>query len=307
LPTPEFLIERLNSAAGAKDRFGSTAADVLRIAELIAAADQDWDQVSITAFQDQQGIHTKVWGKLIAIQKDQRLKPLQDVLPASYTALYALVVMSDEEFSAAVSQGLLNLKPLSSRAILDWTKAYRLKGTGIEKEVPLTLVLRDDLTNQQHQDLLTALKKIALQFGAEVREGKRGLLQTEVKAEARATLAAQIEEELMQEIAQVFSDAPDELKSRFGICNAADLIAAPRGTFTGFFQNLVGKVKVEFWKQFGRAYCLKIARDFNLTDSRAERFQLKKRIEDNFKQTWGPQINGFDAVTDEILTTYMSK
>jgi len=307
VPTPVFLNERLKSAAGAKDRFGSTAAEVLDTAALIAAADQDWDQASVAAFQKEQDIHPKVWGKLVAIHKDQRLKPLQEQLPASYTALYALVVMSDEEFGAAVSEGLLDLKSLSSRAILDWTKAYRLKGTGIEQEVPLTLVLKQDLSTEQHQELLQALKRVAEQFGAEVREGKRGLRQAEVKAEARATLASRIEEALMKEIAQVFAEAPEDLKSRFGISSAGDLIAAPRATFTGFFQNLVGKVKIEFWRQFGRAYLLKIARDFNLTESRAERFQLKKRILENFKPTWSPQIVGFVAMCDEIVMTYMSK
>lgn len=305
--TPGFLNERLKSAAGAKDRFGATAADVLETAALIAAADQDWDQASVAAFQKEQEIHPKVWGKLVAIHKDQRLKPLQEQLPASYTALYALVVMSDEEFSAAVSEGLLELNPLSSRAILDWTKAYRLKRTGIEQELPLTLVLKEDLSAERQQDLLSALKQVADQFGAEVREGKRGLRQAEVKAEARATLASHIEEELMREIGKVVAESPEDLKSRFGTGSAGDLIAAPRATFTGFFQNLVGKVKIEFWRQFGRAYLLKIARDFNLTDSRAERFQLKKRIQEDFKPTWGPQIPGFNEMSDEILKTYMSK
>jgi len=307
VPTPVFLNERLKSAAGAKDRFGSTAAEVLDTAALIAAADQDWDQASVAAFQKEQDIHPKVWGKLIAIHKDQRLKPLQEQLPASYTALYALVVMSDEEFSAAVSEGLLDLKSLSSRAILDWTKAYRLKGTGIEQEVPLTLVLKQDLNAEQQQHLLAALKDLAVQFGAEVREGKRGLRQAEVKAEARATLASRIEEALMKEIAQVVAEAPDDLKSRFGITSAGDLVASPRATFTGFFQNLVGKVKIEFWRQFGRAYLLKIARDFNLTESRAVRFQLKKRILEDFQPTWSPQIAGFEAMCDEIVMTFMSK
>ena len=307
VPAPVFLKERLKSAAGAKDRFGATAAEVLGTAELIAAADQDWDKATIAAFQKEQEVHPKVWGKLVAIHKKQRLKDYLDQLPASYTALYALVVMSEDEFSAAVDAELLKTKNLSSRAILDWTKAYRLKRTGIEQEMPLTLVLKEDLSAERQQDLLVALKQVAVQFGAEVREGKRGLRQAEVKAEGRATLASHIEEELMREIGEVVAEAPEDLKSRFGISSAGELIAAPRATFTGFFHNLVGKVKIEFWRQFGRAYLLKIARDFNLTDSRAERFQLKKRIQEDFKPTWGPQIPGFNEMSDEILKTYMSK
>ena len=307
-PTTKELADRLTAPLGSKDRFGRNGAAVLVTAGLVAAANASWDKGTIGTFQDNQKLHPKVWDKLVAIARCENLKVLPEkYLPASYTALYALVVMSEDEFSAAVDAELLKTKNLSSRAILDWTKAYRLKGTGIEQEMPLTLVLKEDLSAERQQDLLVALKQVAVQFGAEVREGKRGLRQAEVKAEGRATLASHIEEELIREIREVVAEAPEDLKSRFGICSAGDLIAAPRATFTGFFQNLVGKVKIKFWRQFGRAYLLKIARDFNLTDSRAERFQLKKRIQEDFKPTWGPQISGFYEMCDEILKTYMRK
>jgi len=306
-PTPEFLNERLQSAPGTKDRFGATAAEVLETAALIAAADQDWDKASIAAFQDQQKIHQKVWGKLVSIAKSTNLQSLStEDLPASYTALYALVVMTPQELKAAVAEEVIRSNA-SSRSILDWTKAFRLRGTGIEQEVPLTLVLRQEMTSEQQQTLLEALKEVADHYGADLLEGKGGVKQASIKSDRRKALAQQIEEDLMQEIGAVVAGAPDDLKYRFGVSNAADLISAPRATFTGFFQNLVGKIKIEFWKQYGRAYCLKIARDFNLTESRAERFQLKKRIQDDFKPTWGPQINGFDGLCDQVVATYMSK
>jgi hypothetical protein len=125
------------------------------------------------------------------------------------------------------------------------------------------------------------------------------------KAEARQAKAQEIEEHLMQETAAVVSGAPEELKSRFSICSAADLIEGPRATFTGFFQNLEGKVEGLFWRNHGRAYCLKIARDFNLTDSRAERYQLKKRLEVTVKK-WKDKIGGFEEMVQEILATYMT-
>jgi hypothetical protein len=306
-PTTEELADRLTAPLGSKDRFGSNGAGVLVTAGLVAAANASWDKGTIGTFQDNQKLHPKVWDKLVAIARSENLKGLPEKsLPASYTALYALVVMSDEEFSAAVAQELLKAENLSSRAILDWTKAYRLRGTGIGNEVPLTLVLADDLTPQQHKDLLSALKETAGKFGAQVLEGKGGVKQSGLKADRRKALASEIEEHLMQEIAAVVSGAPEDLKTRFGIRSASDLIEGPKATFTGFFQNLVGKVKIEFWRQFGRAYLLKIARDFNFTDSRAERFQYKKRIADAV-QNWESKIAGFDAMADQILTTYMSK
>jgi hypothetical protein len=168
------------------------------------------------------------------------------------------------------------------------------------------LVIREDLTTKDQQNLLDALKETAGRFGAEVREGKGGVKQAEVKAEARRTLAAQIEEELIQEIGQVVASAPEDLKERFGIRTAAELLEAPRGTFTGFFQNLEGKVEGAFWRNHGRAYCLRIARDFNLTESRAERYQFKKRLEEAVTK-WKDDIQGFEDMVSGILTTYMSR
>ena len=307
MTTPVFLKDRLQSAAGSKDRFGATAAEVLETADLIAAADHDWDKGTIAAFQKEQEIHQKVWGKLVSIAKSTNLQSLPpEDLPASYTALYALVVMTTEELKAAGAEGVIRSNA-SSRSILEWTKAFRLRGTGIEQELPLTLVLRQEMNEEQQHDLLEALKEVADQYGADLLEGKGGVKQASIKSDRRKALAQQIEDELIQEIGAVVASAPDDLKHRFGVSTAIDLISAPRATFTGFFQNLVGKVKLEFWKQFGRAYCLKIARDFNLTESRAERFQLKKRIQDDFKSTWGPQIRGFEAECDEIMATYMNK
>jgi hypothetical protein len=306
VPTPEFLSGHLSAPSGSKERFGTTAAAVLETAALVAAADQDWGKDAVTAFLREQDIHQKVWGKLVAISRSINLHSLPPKeLPASYTALYALVVMTPQELKAAESEGVIKSNA-SSRSILEWTKAFRLRGTGIEQEVPLTLVLRQDLTAEQHKDLMEALKEVADQFGAEVREGKGGVKQSELKAEARATRALQIEEDLMEEIGAVVLAAPENLKQQFGVTSAGDLFTGPRATFTGFFQNLVGKVEGAFWREYGRAYCLKIARDFNVTESRADRHQLKKRIE-AASEKWSQEIEGFKAMTNQVIASYMTR
>jgi len=68
----------------------------------------------------------------------------------------------------------------------------------------------------------------------------------------------------------------------------------------------VGKVDGVFWSQFGRAYCLKFARDFNATESSAERFQLKDRLQKAMEK-WGKQIQGFEERVSDVRATYMSK
>ncbi len=308
MPTPRSLGERLSAASGSKDRFGSSAAEVLDLAQQVADAHSDWDKTTIAAFQKDQDIHPKVWGKLVSIAKSKNLRSVpEEDLPASYTALYALEVMKDEELAAALKEGLVR-STSSTRSILDWTKAYRLRGTGIEQEIPLTLVLREDLVPQDQQDLLEALKEVANKYGADLMEGKGGVKQAAIKSDLRKVLAEQIEEDLMREIGAVVANAPDDLKDKFKVQSALDLISGPRETFTGFFQVLEGKAKEVFWQKYGRAYCLKIARDFNLTESRAERYQLRQRIDKAIKR-WGTEysIEGFKETAEDIKATYMAR
>jgi len=303
---PVFLSERLQSAAGAKDRFGASAAEVLEIADSVAGADQDWDKATVAAFQKEQEIHQKVWGKLVSIAKSTNLRSLSpEDLPASYTALYALVVMSPQELKAAGAEGVISANA-SSRSILEWTKAFRLRGTGIEQEVPLTLVLRQEMTAEQQQDLMEALKGVADQFGADLLEGKGGVKQASIKTDLRKVLAQQIEEDLMQEIGAVVESAPEDLKGKFKVQGPLDLISGTREQFTGFFQVLEGKAKEVFWQKYGRAYCLKIARDFNLSESRAERYQLRKRLDMSIER-WGIErsISGFKEIAEDVKVTFM--
>lgn len=308
VPTPVSLSERLQSAAGAKDRFGATAVEVLETAAQIASADQDWDKATIATFQREQDIHQKVWGKLVSIAKSTNLQSLPpEDLPASYTALYALVVMTPQELKAAGAEGVVRSNA-SSRSILEWTKAFRLRGTGIEQEFPLTLVLRQEMTSEQQQDLLDALKQVADEFGADLLEGKGGVKQASIKTDLRKVCAQQIEEDLLREIGTVVAGAPEDLKGKFKVQGPQDLISGTREQFTGFFQVLEGKAKEVFWQKYGRAYCLKIARDFNLTDSRAERYQLRKRL-DMAIERWGIErsIDGFKEIAEEIKATFMGR
>jgi hypothetical protein len=99
------------------------------------------------------------------------------------------------------------------------------------------------------------------------------------------------------------SDAPDALKRQFQVESAADLISGSREQFTGFLKVLEGKEgKSIFWKKYGRAYCLKYARDFNLTDLRAERYQLKKRVS-MAMELWGIEnaVPVFQKTADDVI------
>jgi len=50
---------------------------------------------------------------------------------------------------------------------------------------------------------------------------------------------------------------------------------------------------------------LKLPCDFNFTESRAERYQLRQRIKDAVKKN-SAEVNGFKEMASGILTGYMS-
>jgi len=305
-PTPLQLAEHLQATPGSKERFGTSASAVLQTARMVAAADSAWDKGTVSAFQDQEKIHSKVWGKLVSIAGSTNLASVADEhLPASYTALYALVVMAPNELEIAKQEGVIRSNA-SSRSILDWTKSFRLRGTGIEQEVPLTLVLMESLSTQDYQHLLDQLRNVAGRHHAELLEGKGGVRQSELKADQRRARAQQIEEELRFAMTELIFDAPEELRTRFSIHNSDDLINGSLAQFTGFLQMIEDKVPWAFWRKYGRVYCLKVARDYNLSDSRAERYQLKKRIQ-SAKEKCADEIAGFCSIADEVLETYIAR
>jgi len=82
------------------------------------------------------------------------------------------------------------------------------------------------------------------------------------------------------------------------------LMDGRRNAFTGFLQVLEGRVQEVFWRKYGRTYCLKIARDFNLTQSRTDRFQYKDRLKKAVEK-WDSEITGFGSMVAEIQSTYM--
>jgi hypothetical protein len=305
VPVPPAELARcLSGAPGSKERFGCGASEVLALSRLIAAADASWERGTIQDFQKEQGLNPQVWGKLVAIARSDALESIpKGMRPASYTALYALVVMTADELAAALGEGVLR-GDASSRSILEWTKAYRLRGTGIGQEVPLTLLLNEDFSPQQREQLLCALQETAAAFDAEVLEGKGGVRQVDLKAEQRKQRAQEIETKLVGLLEPAIQRASEDLKRTFDVWTAKDLASGKRDVFTGFLQVLGNRVQDEFWRNYGRAYCIKIARDFNMTEKRAERYQLKKRLEE-IEGKWGDGNQDLATAVQDVRRSYL--
>jgi len=300
-------IADLNSRLIDLGGYGKSAQQVFETSALIAAAQVHWDRVEIQRLQDDRNIHPKVWDKLVLIHKDQqRLQELipSKYLPSNYTALYALVVMSVDEIKALVADGLLSSQNRpSSKALLDWTKTFRKGDQGISKELPLTLLLQEVLTEQQEQDLLNAIAEVAERFGVEVRSGK-GIKQAEVKEQERSNRASQLEEDLMKALQPLWERSLLPEREKFSLASLSDLVNGSRATFTGFIIAVIRDKNI-FWKEAGKEFCLKVALDYNREESRVQRGNYKTRIKQVI-ELHGTDVTGLGEFANMVLSTFMS-
>ena len=302
-PSIADLTSRLIDLGG----YGKGAQQVFETSELVAAAQVHWDRVEIQWIQEDRSIHPKVWDKLVLIHKHQQrlqdLIPSKD-LPSNYTALYALVVMSADEIQALVADGLLSSQNRpSSKALLDWTKTFRKGDQGVAKELPLTLVLQEVLTEQQEQDLLNAIAEVAERFGVEVRSGK-GFKQAEVKEQERSNRASQLEEDLMKALQPFWERSLLPEREKFSLASLSDLVNGSRATFTGFIIAVIRDKKI-FWKEAGKEFCLKVALDYNREESRVQRGNYKTRIKQVI-ELHGTDVTGLGEFANMVLSTFIS-
>jgi len=226
--SPAALCDVLNQPG----RYGKTAAKVLETCALVAAADASWDPQEIRDFQDTEHIHEKVWAKLVAIAKDERLKKVDpSTLPKSYTALYALVVMTQPEWDAALQQDVIN-QDASSRSILDWTRKFRLGTPPDHQEVTLTLLLERGLDPTQMSELNQELNIVSRKYGGTISVGKLG---SRVKAALdRRELAQRCFDRLKVLLRDIVRHSSEDLRESFGIFTGGELARSSGKVFTAF-------------------------------------------------------------------------
>ena len=163
----------------------------------------------------------------------------------------------------------------------------------------LVLIHSKELTQQEQQELHQGITALAQNFGVSILSGEEGSKQRGVQAEKRKSVSEELEAELIQLLSPVFEDSSTPLKEKFNLRSVSDLVNGELRTFTGFLVRHYGSTE-GMWKGASREYCLKVALEFNRTDSRAQRFNYKKRLEK--VQTEHPTCT--DAAA-QVLSNYM--
>ncbi len=263
---------------GSPPQYGETVAAVLETCALVASADNQWTSDQITRFQDEAGIHEKVWSRLLSIHRCDRWGEVdQSVLPGNYTALYAITTLSDEAWRQLVERKVLS-RTLSSRHILTWESQVK---TGLS-ELPRKLEMVLACSEEQFEEL----KAVAQQF-KEIAQA-HGMFIGIKSSSSRGISAGSTPEQVMDAISarlipllkKPLDDAGKVLKDSLDIQREEDLIGASVRDFLKFINRTAGSAPSAL-EIYGKQYCLKLALEYNrVTNTRANRFNYKKKLEE---------------------------
>ena len=275
-----------------------SAEEVVTLSLAIAEAGDRLTPTTFALYRDASGVGDKVFSKLKVI--GERLGQLDDKtrrdvvkgLPASYSAIHLLCALKPEELATAVKTKQVTPKT-SVRSATAYVKQVRFprqalgsdnveKGRWSVKQEALYQVSRpeetpisEDLQRRLEEDL----RKVCVRYGLDLRrasnESTTALREAERKEKA-AFWREVLEEQLPQ---KWFQETSEEVRKTFNVKVVEEVWDAPLRTFTGFLIR-TGKGRDHFYEEHGEAYVAKLHYLQETTESRASRYNLKRRIEE---------------------------
>jgi hypothetical protein len=280
--------------------YGRSAQEVLETCALVAEYAQEHTPDQVKAFQEKVKINPQVWLRLLALHRDVRLKKHLEHLPASYTALYAIHRMKDEEIDAAVQQGVIT-PSASSHAILSWSKQNRMRSG---EDIPpwrCVMVFDRELENKEYNVMRMRLKNVLQEYGARLMSEWDYIQKDPSKDEQKEQVIAELEKKVL-ELAKPFHERMTERdKNQAGAQELANLLHLDIMTL-GWITRPAEDINAKAMRhRYTPAYVYKFALEFQKTDSRSQRFNYKRRLKQLAEKQ--PDLKG---LINEILATYMS-
>jgi len=285
-----------------------TVQQVVNLSIGIATAGERLSPATLAIYRDASGVGEKVFSKLKVIgerigQLDDKMR--RDVingLPASYSTIHLLCSLKADELTTAVKTKQVTPKT-SVRAAQTYVRQVRFprqslgggnveKGRWSVKEETLYRVCRPEdtpLSEDLQRQLEDDLRKVCSRYGMDVRratnEGTTALRDADRKKRA-AFWREVLEEQLPQ---KWFQETDKEVRKTFNVKVVEEIWDAPLRTFTGFLIK-TGKGREHFYEEHGQAYVAKLHYLQEMTESRATRYNLKRRIDEVLAHKEGTKL-----------------
>ena len=285
-----------------------TVQQVVNLSIGIATAAERLSPATLAIYRDASGVGEKVFSKLKVIgerigQLDDKIRrDIINGLPASYSTIHLLCSLKADELTTAVRTQQVTPKT-SVRAAQTFVRQVRFprqslgggnveKGRWSVKEETLYRVCRPEdtpLSKDLQRQLEDDLRKVCSRYGMDVRratnEGTTALRDADRKERA-AFWREVLEEQLPQ---KWFQETDKEVRKTFNVKDVEEIWDAPLRTFTGFLIK-AGKGREHFYEEHGQAYVAKLHYLQETTESRATRYNLKRRIDEVLAHKEGTKL-----------------
>jgi hypothetical protein len=285
-------------AITAENPYTGTAEQIVALSIGIVEASGALARSTFSLYKDETGIGDKIFSKLRVIGKtiqaltnDERRDVIK-ALPPSYSTIHQLCSLTAAELVTGARSGAIS-PSMSVRSAGEYVKQVRFptyratdgeKGRwGIKQEHLFAIYRPEDvlLTDVQRQSLEAALRSVCKDYEVLLRDAQaHNASTTSLRRQEREKRELYWRKILEKELtASWFQNTPEDVRKRFNIRTINELHETPLRSFTGFIINADGGRK-EFWVKHGKAYLAKVNVLMEKTDDRAQRHNLKRRIEE---------------------------
>ncbi len=283
----------------AANPYSGTAEQVVTLSLGLAEVAERLDRTTYIQYRQETGINDKVLSKLKVIGEtllkieEKKRKDVIKYLPASYSTIHKLCALKPEELVTAVKSKVVT-PTLSSRAADLYVKQVRFprqfllgdRGHMGPKEEHLFSILRSEETNISGEVLVEfekELQHLCRENGLVLRkigETRNDTLKKQERAEREVFWRGVLEKELRN---KWFEVTTEEARKKFNLRTRNELIETPLRSFTGFLIMTSGG-RDAFWEKHGKAYVAKVHLLQEKTDNNAQRYNLKRRLEEVFAE-----------------------
>ena len=252
---------------------------------------------TFSLYKDGTGINEKIFSKLKVIGRklhqltDDERRDVVKALPPAYSTIHKLCALRSKELVTGARSGAIT-PSMSVRSADEFVKQVKFpsykakegeKGRWGAKEEHLFAIYRPKevlLTDEQCQSLEEALRSICRDYEVLIRDAQAHNASTStLRRQRREKRELYWRKVLERELTTIwFRAMPEVVKKQFNLKSVEELHETPLRSFTGFLINADGGRK-EFWKRHGKAYLARVNILMEKTDDKAQRHNLKRRIE----------------------------
>jgi len=281
--------------------YGNNAVEVLRTCALVAEYAGEHTPDQIKAFQESVGINPQVWLRLLALNRDERLKKHLEHLPASYTTLYAIHRMKDEAIDAAVQQGVIHPK-VSSHTILSWSKQNRQKAGETIHPWRCLIVFEQEIDREDLRAMHFRINEITREYRARLVSECDYIQEDPAIDNQKKQIIEELENKVLELAKPFYERMTEHERHNAGALLLENLLHLDVMTF-GWITRPDADLNAKAMRHgYTPAYIYKFALEFQKTDSRGQRFNYKRRL----KQLAEKQPD-LKELIDEVLETYMGR